>query len=46
MCYIHRVGGDIRLTIAADAVLAAVSVVVGYISFNRMDILKRSDWRM
>lgn len=39
-------GGDIRLTIAADAVLAAVSVVVGYISFKRMDILKRSDWRM
>lgn len=37
-------GGDIRLTVIADIVIIAVSVIVGYVSFKRMDILKKSDW--
>ena len=39
-------GGDIRLTILVDMVLIVISVVTGYISFKRMDIMKKSDWRM
>ena len=39
-------GGDMTLTVAVDIVLIIVSCVVGYFSFKRMDILKRSDWRM
>ena len=39
-------GGDIRLTVIADIVIIAVSVIVGYVSFKRMDILKKSDWRV
>ena len=39
-------GGDMTLTVAVDIVLIIVSSVVGYFSFKRMDILKRSDWRM
>lgn len=37
-------GGDIRLTVITDIVIIAVSVIVGYVSFKRMDILKKSDW--
>ncbi|MGN0319485.1 MAG: DUF2705 family protein [Lachnospira sp.] len=39
-------GGDIRFVIIADVVLIVVSVAVGYISFKRMDIMKKGDWRM
>lgn len=39
-------GGDIRLTILVDMVLIVISVVTGYISFKRMDIMKKGDWRM
>lgn len=39
-------GGSLLLTVITDIVLIAVSVIVGYVSFKRMDILKKSDWRM
>ena len=37
-------GGSLTLTVIADIVLIVVSVIAGYASFRRMDILKKSDW--
>ncbi len=37
-------GGSFKLTVIADIVLIVVSVIAGYVSFRRMDILKKSDW--
>ena len=39
-------GGSLTLTVIADIVLIVVSVIAGYVSFGRMDILKKSDWRV
>lgn len=39
-------GGSLTLTVIADIVLIAVSVIAGYVSFKQMDILKKSDWRI
>ena len=39
-------GGSLTLTVIADIVLIVVSVIAGYASFRRMDILKKSDWRV
>lgn len=39
-------GGSLTLTVIADIVLIVVSVIAGYASFGRMDILKKSDWRV
>ena len=39
-------GGSLTLTVIADIVLIVVSVIAGYALFRRMDILKKSDWRV
>lgn len=39
-------GGSLTLTIIADIMLIVISVIAGYVSFRRMDILKKSDWRV
>ena len=39
-------GGSLTLTVIADIMLIVISVIAGYVSFRRMDILKKSDWRV
>lgn len=43
--YVPR-GGDIKLSLIVDAVLIVISAAAGYLSFKRMDIIKKNDWRM
>ena len=39
-------GGSLTVTVIADIMLIVISVIAGYVSFRRMDILKKSDWRV